>query len=62
MTRAVVVVERRATGEVCLDDGNTGHERDEPPFGADPAGERSVPPTHINLGIAYKARMATLDG
>jgi len=54
LTSAAVGEERKAPREVCLDEGNAGHERDETADGADSAVERSVIPTPIDLRIAIK--------
>ena len=50
----MVVGVTKATGEVCLDDGEHGHEHHETVLGASPEGKRSVLPTPINIRIAVK--------
>jgi hypothetical protein len=62
LTQAAVVIERKATGEVCLSDGEHGHQHQETPVGAGPRSQWSALPTCIELQIDVGSPYRYSDG
>ena len=55
MTRAVVNLDRKVTGEVCPDDGESANQRWQIALGVRVCGDRSALPTRIGFKIAWEA-------